>query len=140
VIKFWKRYVDEKFDIISTRRNPPMILERANSISATNKLTLKREKNGFLPFFDVKIVRECDKLNKSVSKKATDSGRYLKFTSNYPRSVKVGVASCLLVRVETHCNNEESKSKGIKHIRTTLKNKSYPSSVFREIERKTNKE
>jgi hypothetical protein len=96
----------------------------------------EREKNGCLPFLDVKIVRKGDKLNTSVYRKPTDSGRYLNFTSNHPRSVKVGVASCLLLRAETHCSNGESKSKKIKHIKTTLKNNGYPSRVFREIERK----
>jgi hypothetical protein len=110
-------------------------LEQANSISATVKLTLGRERMGVcLPFLDVKIVREGDKLNTSV--KATYSGRYLNFTSNHPRSVKAGVESCLLLRAETHCSDVESVSKEIKHIKTTLKHNGYPSRVFREIERK----
>jgi hypothetical protein len=136
VIKFWKRYVDYVLAIISTRGNPTMILEQANSISATDKLTLEREKNGRLPFLDVKIMREGNKLNTSVYRKAADSGRYLNFNSNHPRSVKVGVASCLLLRAETHCSDGETKSKETKHMKTTLKNIGYPSSVFREIERK----
>jgi hypothetical protein len=44
VIKFWKHYVDDVFAIISKRGNPTMILELANSISATVKLTLERER------------------------------------------------------------------------------------------------
>jgi hypothetical protein len=44
VIKFWKCYVDDVFAIISTRGNPTVILEQANSISATVKLTLERER------------------------------------------------------------------------------------------------
>jgi hypothetical protein len=46
VNKFWKRYVDDVFAIITTRGNPTVVLEQANSISATVKLTLEREKNG----------------------------------------------------------------------------------------------
>jgi hypothetical protein len=87
----------------------------------------------------VKIVREGDKFNTFVYRKATDSGRYFNFTSNHPRSVKVGVASCLLLRAETHCSNGETKSKEIKHIKT-LKNNGYLSRVFGEIERKNCKE
>jgi hypothetical protein len=40
--------------------------------------------------------------NTSVYRKATDSGRFLNFTSNHPRSVKVGVASCLLNVIPVH--------------------------------------
>jgi hypothetical protein len=89
---------------------------------------------------DVKIVREVDKLNTSLYRKATDSGRYLNITSNHPRSVKVRVATCLLLRAETNYSNGKSKSMEINHIKTTLKNNGYPSRVLREIERKKEKE
>jgi hypothetical protein len=109
------------FAIISTRGNPTVILEQANSISATVKLTLEREKKGCLPFLDVKIVKEGNKLNTYVYRKATDSGRYLNFKSNHPTSVKVGVVSCLLLRAETHCSKEKTNSKELKHIKITIK-------------------
>jgi hypothetical protein len=51
--------------------------------------------------------------------------------------VKVGVASCLLQRAETHCNEEQVKQREIAHVKSTLKNNGYPRNVFGEIERKT---
>jgi hypothetical protein len=54
VIKFWKRYVEDVFAIISTRGNPTVILEQANSISATVKLTLEREKEWMFTFLGCK--------------------------------------------------------------------------------------
>jgi hypothetical protein len=71
----------------------------------------------------------------------TDSGRYLHFKSNHPRSVKVCVASCLLQRAETHCNEEQVKQNEIAHVKSTLKNIGYPKNVFGEIEKnRTRKE
>jgi hypothetical protein len=46
-----------------------------------------------------------------VYRKATDCGRYLHYKSNHPRSVKVGVAACLLKRAESHCGTEKAKKK-----------------------------
>jgi hypothetical protein len=135
-IKFWRRYVDDIFAVIRRGRDPQVILERSNRISETVKVTLEREKNNCLPFLGVKIMRKDDKLTTSVYRKATDSGRYLHFKSNHPRSVKVGVASCLLQRTETHCNEEREKPKEISHVKSTIKNNGYPINVFGEIEKR----
>jgi hypothetical protein len=113
-----------------------MILERSNRISETVKLTLEWEKNNSLPFLDVKIMRQNDKLNSSVYGKVTDPGRYLYFKSNHPRSVKVSVASCLMQGTETPCNEEQEKQKEILHVKSTLKNNGDPKNVFGEIEKK----
>jgi hypothetical protein len=129
-IKFWRRYVDDNFAVIRRGGDPLVILERFNRISETVKLILEREKNNCLPFLDVKIMRKYDKLTTSVYRKATDSGRYLHFKSNHPRPVKVGVASCLLQRAETHCNEEQEKQKEISHVKSTLTNNGYPKNVL----------
>jgi hypothetical protein len=66
-------------------------------------------------------MRKDDKLTTSVYRKATESGRYLHFKSKHPTSVKVGFASCLLQRAETHCNEEQGKQREIAHVESTLK-------------------
>jgi hypothetical protein len=92
-----------------------------------------------LAFLDVKITKNRSKLVTSVYRKATDSGRYLHYKSNHPRSVKVGVAACLLNRAESHCGTEIAKKEERKTIITTLKNNGYPHTVFIELLRKENR-
>jgi hypothetical protein len=87
----------------------------------------------------VKIVRKHDKLTTSVYRKETDFGRYLHFKSNHPRSVKIVVASCLLQRAETHCNEEQEKQKEISRVKSTLKIMYNPKMFFAEIEKKSKK-
>ena len=101
-IKFWRRYVDDIFAIIKKEGEPEHILENINKISDTVKFTLEKERDGCLPFLDVNIIRDENTLHTTVYRKKTDSGRYLNYQSNHPRSVKVGVASSLLRRAETH--------------------------------------
>jgi hypothetical protein len=108
-IKIWKRYVDDIFTIIRKGGDPDTILNRANTMSSTIKFTLEREEGGVLPFLDVKVTKEGNKLTTTVYRKATDSGYYLHYASNHTRSLKVGVAACLLKRAETHCENKKEK-------------------------------
>jgi hypothetical protein len=74
-----------------------------------------------------------------VYRKATDSGRYLHYKSNHPRSVKVGVAACLFKRAESHCGTEKAQKEERKTVITTLKNNGYPYTVFNELLRKENR-
>jgi hypothetical protein len=55
------------------------------------------------------------------------------FKSNHPRSVKIGVASCLLQRAETHCNEEQEKKQEVAHVKSTLKNNGYLKNVFGDV-------
>ena len=93
--------MDDIFAIITKNGDPQAILDQANTLSDTVKFTLEVEKEGVLPFLDVKLTKREDKIDTTVYRKATDSGRYLHYTSNHHRSVKVGVAACLLRRAET---------------------------------------
>jgi hypothetical protein len=65
-IKFWKRYVDNVFAIITKEGNPEEILLHANNISRSVKFTLEKEKDGCLPFLDVQITRQGGRLITSV--------------------------------------------------------------------------
>ena len=139
-IKMWKRYVDDVFAIIAKEGDPQSILDQANTLSETVKFTLEVEKEGTLPFLDVELIKNKNRIDTKVYRKATDSGRYLHYTSNHPRSVKVGVAACLLRRAETHCGTAIEKKREKKEVITTLKRNGYPQSVFSELERKKERE
>jgi hypothetical protein len=138
-IKFWKRYVDDIFALISREGDPEAILAQANSISDTVKFMLENEREGSLAFLDVKITKSKSKLVTPVYRNSTDSGRYLHYKSNHPRSVKVGVAACLLKNAESHCGTEKAQKEERKTVITTLKKNGYPHTVFNELPRKENR-
>jgi hypothetical protein len=137
-IKFWKRYVDDVLAIITKEGNPEEILLRAN-ISRTVKFTLEKEKDGCLPFLHVQITQQEERLLISVYRKKTDSERYLHYESNHPRSVKVGVAACLLNRAKTHCSQPGDRRKEQEKVKSALKSNGYPNNVVSEVlqERRT---
>jgi hypothetical protein len=67
--------------IITKEGNPEEILLHANNISRTVKFTLEKEKDGCLPFLDVQITRQRERLIILVYRKKTDYGRYLHYES-----------------------------------------------------------
>jgi hypothetical protein len=73
-IMFWKRYVDDVFAIISKEGNPEEILLLANNIFRTVKFTLGNEKDGYLPFLEVQITRQGERLITSVYRKKQAPG------------------------------------------------------------------
>jgi hypothetical protein len=132
-IKFWKRYLNDVFAIIKKEGNPEEILFHANNISRTVKFTLEKEKDGFLPFLDVKITQQGERLITSVYRKKTDSGRYLHYESNHPRIVKEGVAACLLNRAKTHCSQLWDRRKEQEKVKSTLMSNGYSNNVLSEV-------
>jgi hypothetical protein len=70
------------------------------------------------------MIRFSLRVTESLPRKATDSGRYLHYASNHPRSVKVGVAVCLLKRA--HFENKKEKEIERQLVVTTLKKNRYP--------------
>jgi hypothetical protein len=97
--------------IITKEGNPEEILLYANNISRTVKFTLEKENDVCLPFLDLQITRQRERLVTLVYRKKTDYGRYLHYESNHPRSVKVGVAACLHNRAKTHCSQMGDRKK-----------------------------
>jgi hypothetical protein len=75
------------FAIITKEGNSEEFLLRGNNISRTVKFTLKKEKNVCIPFLDVQVSRQGERLIISVYRKKTDTGRYLHYESNHSRSV-----------------------------------------------------
>jgi len=138
-IKAWKRYVDDIFAVVGKDGDLETILKKINTISDNIKFTFEKEKDGKLPFLDVEVKRVENKLTTAVYRKATDSGRYLHYSSNHHRSVKVGVAACLLNRADTHCEKLDERKAEKRLIKNTLKSNGYPQNVFSSLERRNKK-
>ena len=87
--RLWLRSVDDVLAIdIVKRTSLPSMLEHLNKQNAAITFTMEFEKDGKLPFPDGEIERENARLNLSVYRKPTHSGRYLNFNSHHPISDK----------------------------------------------------
>lgn len=130
----YKRYVDDTFiiwpqDIIPVES----FLDHMNCQAKTIKFTIEYEKDGKLPFLDVEVKREGDKISTSVYRKVTDSGRYLHYDSNHPQCTKTGIASTLLHRAKSHCHKKQDQNQEEVFIEKTLVNNGYPNNFVKKL-------
>ncbi|CAF3775583.1 unnamed protein product [Rotaria socialis] len=79
------RYVDDIFMIFhGTQREIELFVKFMNNIEPKIKFTLEIQKENKLPFLDVMIERNNMELITYVYRKPTDTGLYLRWTSNQP--------------------------------------------------------
>ena len=83
-------YVDDLLFLIpkNTERE---ILEIFNSINVNIQFTMECEKDGVLPYLDIKIIRRAESIITDWYVKPTSVGRILNFKSNHPTTQKLGM-------------------------------------------------
>jgi hypothetical protein len=72
------------------------------SINASITFNVEKEVEGVIPFLDVLVKGRNQKIETEVYRKRTDSGLYLQYDSNHPKTVKNGIINTMLHRAETH--------------------------------------
>ncbi|XP_044747193.1 uncharacterized protein LOC123308546 [Coccinella septempunctata] len=101
IVVFIKLYVDDTITAIPSDKADELLSE-FNSYHPRIKFTIEKEKDGELPFLDIKVVRgEDGSLLTKWYVKPTNSGRLVNFHSETSRSYKVGSIKNLIYR-STH--------------------------------------
>ena len=67
---------------------------------------MEMEEDGQLPFLDVLVKRNGEKLSTTVFRKKTHTDRYIKYGSNHHPMIKSGVINCLKTRMDRICDKE----------------------------------
>ena len=137
--KCWYRYVDDVFSIVK-RACLKALLQHLNNQHPSIQFTLETEKEGALPFMDVTIHRQENRLQTTVYRKPTHSGRYLNYDSHHPPSAKRSVVQALFKRIDYITKDEEAKEEEIKRIRTDLTANGYKPEFIRQTMRKSAKQ
>nr|VZI10408.1 unnamed protein product [Spirometra erinaceieuropaei] len=107
--KFWMRYVDDTF-VVLHREAKETFRGELNSIFPQIQFTMEEEKDGTLPFLDVRVTRQEDgTLQTGVFRKATNTEKILHYNSNHPLSHKRSCVRTLFRRTNTHCSTEAEK-------------------------------
>uniref|UniRef100_A0A5S6QSY2 Reverse transcriptase domain-containing protein n=1 Tax=Trichuris muris TaxID=70415 RepID=A0A5S6QSY2_TRIMR len=124
-LKAFKRYVDDVFTIVEEGKDRDL-LEHLNSLFLDKILfTMEKETGGQLPFLDLLVMREENRMTTKVYRKPTHSGRYLNFLSNHPLNVKVGIITGMVDRAVNLCSREYFNEE-LDHIRRTLQQNDFP--------------
>ena len=111
-------------------------MKHLNTQRPSIKFTIEKENKGKLPFLDILIDRNNDKITTSVYRKPTHTGQYLHYTSNHPKSTKQAIVTSLQNRANVICSNEDDLRKEYQHIASTLSANGYPQNILTKKHRK----
>uniref|UniRef100_A0A5S6QF06 Reverse transcriptase domain-containing protein n=1 Tax=Trichuris muris TaxID=70415 RepID=A0A5S6QF06_TRIMR len=123
--RFFKRYVDDIFVVI-TNGKEDQFLEYLNSLFPEQiSFTMEKESNRTLPFLDALVIRHDELVQTTVYRKATQSERYLDFSSHHLHSVFRSVIKGVVDRAEKVCDHEFIQPE-LQYITETLSKKRIP--------------
>ena len=128
--QYYRRYVDDVFLMFESRSQVLKFLRYMNSRHRNIKFTVEEEENGSLPFLDIKITRNGDKLTTSIHRKKTFSGVYLNYHSFLPRDYKRGLISTLLYRAYTLCSDYNNIHEEISKLKMIWQKNKFPLSFI----------
>ena len=123
--RFFKRYVDDILAICQDGKEK-LFLNTLNEVfKGTVSFTMERENEGKMPFLDILMYKNRNRLETSVYRKPTHSDRYLHFDSYHADSVKIGLVNTLVDRAFHICDRKYRPAE-LRHILETLCNNGYP--------------
>jgi len=107
-IVFWKRQMDDIFFVWRGSRDElELFVWTLNGIEHKVQFTLEVEKENFLPFLDVGVMKKDGKLLTKVYRKPTHTQQYINWVSNHPKNMLLGVLKGLIHRAHVLCDRKE---------------------------------
>ena len=127
---YFRRYIDDCFLIFDDRSQIDKFLGYLNSRHPAIRFTKEIEKNGVLPFLDVNVKRQGEKISTSVYRKPTFTGLGLSFFSFIPKTIKKAVVQSAIFRAFQLCSEFKLFDIELKFLRTFFKSNGFPSRLF----------
>ena len=127
------RYVDDNFTIFSNPDHKEHFFEYLNSRHPNFKFTMETERNNSLPFLDLRIFRQNNKLVTTVYRKPTFSGLGTSFFSNIPFLYKLNSIRTLIHRAYNLSSTYQSFTNELDFIRNFFSNNGFPDNIFHDV-------
>ena len=107
-----------------------------NSFHEQIQFTYQVEHTNKLPFLDVLLIKNANKIVTTVHRKPTDTDVYLNWNAHAPTTWKRRTLRTILSRAYTICSNEAYLNEEIKYIEPTFeKVNNYPKYVIIQLKR-----
>ena len=123
--RLWLRYVDDILAIVK-RKSLDQTLKHLKEQNTAITFTMEVEKDGTLPFLDGCITRMDTRLDLTVYRKPTHSGRYLNFGSHHPFSAKCSTADALFSRAQSLVTDDSNMEAEFRRVTQELLVNGYP--------------
>jgi Reverse transcriptase (RNA-dependent DNA polymerase) len=126
------RFIDDLFGLWNkTEIELHTFLHTLNSFHPNFKFTLNHSIIE-IPFLDVKITKNNNKLQTSLYTKPTDKKLYLNFFSNHPPHTKKSIPFSQLLRLKRIISETSNLNFEINHMINNFRNRNYPECILRE--------
>ena len=125
-VKNWKRYLDDcQMPIKTSQIDPNELLSVLNSINKSIQFTLEMD-NQSIPFLDILIKRNSEKIWMDLYHKPTDTRRCVEFSSCHPNHCKRNIPFSLARRIHVICEDDTEKNRHLIELRENLTKQGYP--------------
>jgi len=99
---------------------------KLNGIEIRIQFTLEVEKEEFLPFLDVGILKKEGKLVTKIYRKPTHTQQYIHWGSNHPKNMLLGVLKGLIHRAHVLCDMKEDLIEELDLLKNVFISNGYP--------------
>ncbi|XP_044738897.1 uncharacterized protein LOC123300392 [Chrysoperla carnea] len=133
----WYRYVDDIFTIIDTKKTSVHdFLEFLNKAEPSIKFTVEEEQDEKLPFLDLEISRDSDKLAFNIYRKPTNVDRFIPKDSFSHWSHKMAAFNFLVHRLTTYPLSTTNYKKELDYIKNVAVLNGYSTNVIDQLLKK----
>ena len=126
-IVFWKRQMDDIFFVWRGKKEDlEFFVWILNGVDNKVQFTLEMEKDNYLPFLDVGIMKVEGKLVTKVYRKPTHTQQYINWDSNHPKNMLLGVLKGLIHRAHVLCDKKEDLLEELALLKDVFLSNGYP--------------
>ncbi|XP_075157638.1 uncharacterized protein LOC142230905 [Haematobia irritans] len=129
--KILVKYVDDIFAIIK-KPHLETILKLLNSYHNKIKFTVEIEEDNRLPYLDMTIIRDNNKIITDWYTKKTASGRMISYFSTQPKSMKINTAKNLIKKV-VYLSDKSFMENNIQKVTNILLKNNFPIATIKSI-------
>lgn len=133
-IKLILKYVDD-LGVIINKHKTEALIKKLNAAHASIKFTYEKEVDGKLPYLDILMIRDGERIKTNWYQKEIASGRILDYTSAHQHSTKMATATSLAMRA-LKLSSPEFKNENMKKVEEILLKNNYPRSIVRKCTEK----
>ena len=130
--KLKARYMDDIIRSIKASEIEQKLRD-INELHPSLKFTMEREVDGLLPFLDMLIQRDNNKLNSTWYTKPTDTGLVMNYHALAPKRYKRSVVSGLVYRLHRACSTWKNFHSSMEKAKFVLEKNQYPPQFYEPL-------
>jgi len=112
-----------------TKHDLELFVWTLNGVEHKVQFTLEVEKDNYLPFLDVGIMKAEGKLLTKVYRKTTHTQQYINWVSNHPKNMLLGVLKGLIHRAHVLCDRKEDLLEELSLLKDVFICNGYPETL-----------